>query len=196
MLNFSKVIALALTSLSFYSISISILSKPAFAGEPIIDRNCRYHERTKEVFQKIPPENQANTSLTSSFEVNNQKYALQLLKFPNSTGVLCLWKPNALQPQKALLNHEIMGLNLKRIFNSFNCQFIPDLCNAPQRLKNVSIIQDKVIEKIEKDASKPATYIVTVRGEKTEDILSTAYRLNLINPNQPKVTPLIIVYKN
>jgi hypothetical protein len=90
MLDFSKVIALALTSLSFYDIGVSTLSKSALAGEPIIDRNCHRHERTQEVFRQIPPQNQARILMTSSFQVNNQKYALQLLKFPNSTGVLCL----------------------------------------------------------------------------------------------------------
>ncbi|MBD2683322.1 MULTISPECIES: hypothetical protein [Nostoc] len=193
--NLFKTIAFALISSGFYSASILTLSKPAFAGEPIIDKNCRYHERTQEVFQKIPPQNQAIISQTSHFQVNNEKYALQLLKFPNSTGVLCLWHPNAPRPQRALLNDERNWFNLEGIFNSFNCQFMPHLCNVPQRLKNVSILQDKEIEKIEKDASQPATYIVTVRGEKTEDILRTAYRLNLINPNQPKVIPLIRVYK-
>lgn len=163
MLDFSKVITLALTSLSFSSMSVSILSEFAFAGEPIIDRNCHRHERKKEVFQQILPQNRAKILMTSSFEVNNRKYAIQLLKFPDSTGVLCLWKPNA---------------------------------RLPQRLKDVSIIQDKVIEKFEKDPSRPANYIITVKGEKTEDILKTAYRLNLTNPNQPKVTPLIRVYKN
>ena len=163
MLDFSKVIALALTSLSFYGIGVSKLSKSALAGEPIIDRNCRRHERTREVFHQIPPQNQAKILTTFSFQVNNQKYALQLLKFPNSTGVLCLWKPNA---------------------------------RLPQRLKDVSIIQDKVIEKFEKDPSRPANYIITVKSEKMEDILKTAYRLNLTNPNQPKVTPLVRVYKN
>ncbi|HIK05094.1 MAG TPA: hypothetical protein IGS40_10320 [Trichormus sp. M33_DOE_039] len=163
MLNFFKVISLTLTSLSFYSASISILSKTAFAGEPIIDRNCQYHQRTQAVFQKIPLRNRAKILLTSTFQVNHQKYTLQLLQFPNSTSVLCLRQANAL---------------------------------LPQRLKNVSIIQDKVIEKIEKETAKTAIYIVTVRGEKTGDILRTTYRLNLTNPHQPKVTPLVIVYKN
>ncbi|MBD2246603.1 hypothetical protein [Nostoc sp. FACHB-888] len=162
MLNFSKVLALALTSLSFYTASIPTFLKPALAGEPIIDRNCHRHERTQAVFQKIPPQNQARILLTSPFKVNNQKYALQLLKFPNSTGVLCLWKPND---------------------------------RLPQRLKSLSMIQDKVIEKVERDASHPGTYIVTVRGEKAEDILTRAYRLNLTNPNQPKATLLVRVYK-
>ncbi|HLP89585.1 MAG TPA: hypothetical protein VK184_13460 [Nostocaceae cyanobacterium] len=163
MLNFSQVIRLAFISLSFYSASILILSKSAVAGEPIIDRNCQHHERTQEVFKKIPPNHQATGWRTSSFEVNNQKYALQLLRFSNSTGVLCLVKPNT--PQR-------------------------------QRLRGIPVIQDKLIEKIEKDNSKPANYIVTVRGEKTEDILRTVYRLNLTNPNQPKVTPILRVYKN
>jgi hypothetical protein len=163
MLNFSKVPALSLTSLTLYGITVSTLSKAALAGEPIIDRNCRRHERTQKVFQQISPENRARILMTSSFQINNQKYALQLLKFYNSTNVLCLWKPNALQPQ---------------------------------RLKHVSIIQDKVIEKVEKEPSRPANYIITVKGEKTEDILRTAYRLDLTNPAQPKVTPLIIIYKN
>jgi hypothetical protein len=163
MLDFSKVIALALTSLSFYGISVSTLSKPTLAGEPIIDRNCRRHERTQKIFQQIPAQHQARIFMTSSFQINNKKYALQLLKFSNSTGVLCLWKPNA---------------------------------RIPERLKDVSIIQDKVIEKVEKDPSRPANYIITVKGEQTEDILNTAYRLNLTNPDQPKVTPLIRVYKN
>lgn len=162
MRNISKVIALALTSFSFASASISTLSNPVSAGEPIIDRNCNRHKRTPEVFRKIPRQNQAIIVQSSHFQVNNQKYTLQLLKFPNSTNVLCLWKPN------------------KRL---------------PERLKNVSIIQDKVIEKVGKDTSRPATYIITVKGEKTEDILNTAYRLDLTNPNQPKLTPLIRVYK-
>ncbi|RCJ18039.1 hypothetical protein A6S26_29185 [Nostoc sp. ATCC 43529] len=159
--NFSKIIAFTLTSVGFYSASILLL-KPVFAGEPIIDKNCQYHQRTQETFQKIPPQNQGKTFQTSAFQVNNQKYALQLLKFPNSTGVLCLWKPNA-----------------RRL----------------ERLADLSVIQDKVIEKIEKDVSKPANYIVTVRGDKTEEILKTIYRLNLTNPNQPQLTPLIRVYK-
>jgi hypothetical protein len=163
MLNVSKVIACTLISLSFYSVSLSTFLKLALAGEPIMDRNCGYHVRTPAVVHKIPPQDRARILLTSPFEVNNQKYALQLLKFPDSTGVLCLWKPNA---------------------------------RLPQRLGDVSIIQEKVIEKIEKDASRPATYIVTVRSEKAEDILRTIYRLNLTNPNQPKVTPLLRVYKN
>jgi hypothetical protein len=164
MFNSSNLIALALTTLTFYSANILTLSKSVLAGEPIIDRNCRfYYQRTQALLQKIPPQNQARILLTSPFRVNNQKYTLQLLKFPNSTNVLCLWQPNAVQPQ---------------------------------RLRDVSVLQDKVIEKIEKDASRPANYIVTVRGEKTTDILTTAYRLNLTNPNQPKVTPLIRVYKN
>ncbi|MBD2208443.1 hypothetical protein H6G64_01795 [Calothrix sp. FACHB-156] len=162
MLTFSKVTALALTSLSFYGVSISTLSTSAMAGEPIIDRNCRYHQRTRKVFRQIPPRNQARVLSTSHFQVNNQKYALQLLKFPNSTGVLCLWKLNA---------------------------------RLPERLRNVSIIQDKVIEKLEKHPDQPGTYIVTVKGDESGDILNTAYRLNLTNPEQPKVTPLIRVYK-
>lgn len=161
--NFSKVIALALTGLSFWGASISILSQPALSGEPIIDRNCGYHVRTPEVLKKIPPQNRATVLNTSLFQVNNQKYTLQLLQFPNSKSVLCLWQPNA---------------------------------RLPQKLKDAAIIQDKLIEKLEKDAYRPANYIVTVRGEKSEDILTTTYRLNLTNPNQPKVTPIIRVYKN
>lgn len=163
MLNFCKVTALCLTSLSLYGITVSTVSKAALAGEPIIDRNCRRHERTQTVFQQIPAQNRAIILMTSSFQINNQKYALQLLKFSNSTNVLCLWEPNA---------------------------------RLPQRLKDVSIIQDKVIEKVEKHPSRPANYIITVKGEKTEDILRTAYRLDLTNTDQPKVTPLIRVYKN
>ncbi|MBD2446189.1 hypothetical protein H6G76_03260 [Nostoc sp. FACHB-152] len=162
MLNYSKFIAFTLTSFSFYTASVSILLKPAFAGEPIIDRNCNRHERTPEVFRKILPQNQAVILQSSHFKVNNQKYTLQLLKFPNSTNVLCLWKPN------------------KRL---------------PERLKNVSIIQDKVIEKVGRENLQTANFIITVKGKKTEDILNTAYKLDLTNPNQPKLTPLIRVYK-
>lgn len=162
MLTFSQATALALTSLSLYGVSISTLSTSVIAGEPIIDRNCRYHVRTQEVLRQIPQRNHARVFSTSQFQVNNQKYVLQLLKFPNSTGVLCLWKPHT---------------------------------RLRQRLKDVSIIQDKVIEKLEKHPDQPATYIVTVKGDESGDILNTAYRLNLTNPEQPKVTPLIRVYK-
>lgn len=163
MLNFSKLIALTLTTCSFAVFTLSTLSKPILAGLPIIDRNCRYHKRTGELVQKTPPQNQGTVLLGSPFRVNNQKYTLHLVKFPNSRGVLCLWQGNT---------------------------------SPPQRLKGVSMIQDKVIEKIEKDPSQLATYIVTVRGEKDEDILRTGYRLNLTNPNKPKVTQLIRVYNN
>ncbi|AFY41602.1 hypothetical protein [Nostoc sp. PCC 7107] len=163
MLNLSKVITLILISSSFCSASISTLSKPVLAGEPIIDKNCRRHQRTQAVFQKIPPQNQARIFMTSPFQINNQKYTLQLLKFPNSTGVLCFWKYND---------------------------------RSPKRLNDIAIIQDKVIEKIEKHPSLTANYIVIVKGEKNEDILRTTYRLNLINPYQPKVTPIIRIYKN
>jgi hypothetical protein len=162
MLNYSKFLALTLTTFSFCTASVSTLSKPASAGEPIIDRNCNFHERTPEGFRNIPPQNQATIVQSSHFKVNNQRYTLQLLKFPNSTNVLCLWKPNQ---------------------------------RLPERLKNVSIIQDKVIEKVGRQNLQTANFIITVKGEKTEDILNTAYRLDLTNPNQPKLTPLIRVYK-
>ncbi|BAY08046.1 hypothetical protein [Calothrix sp. NIES-2098] len=157
-----KPIACSLTGLILFTLGIEILSKPVAAGEPIIDKNCQYHERTQEIVKKIPPQSRGTVYWTSSFDVNNQKYILQVLKFPNSRSVFCLW-----QPQKLI----------------------------PQRLVQAQLIQDRLIEKVEKDSSQKANYIVTVRGEKNENILRTSYRLNLTNPNQPKVTPIIAVYK-
>jgi hypothetical protein len=156
-----RLIYLSLTGLSLLTGSMAMLSKPVTAGEPIIDNNCQYHNRTQEVFRKIPPQNRGTIFLTSGFEVNNQKYFLQVYKFPNSTGMFCLVKPNSL----------------------------------PLKLKQAQFIQDKLIEKVEKDSSQKANYIVTVRGDKNDKILRAYYRLNLSNPNQPKVTPIIIVYK-
>jgi hypothetical protein len=162
MLYWLKPIALSLTGLSLFIGSIASLLKPVAAGEQIIDKNCHFHVRTGEIVNKIPPQNRGTVFLTSGFEVKNQKYILQVLQFPNSRGVFCLWQPNS---------------------------------SIPQRLGKVQLIQDKLIEKVQKDYSHPANYIVTVRGDKNEDFLRTHYRLNLINPNQPEVTPIIVVYK-
>jgi hypothetical protein len=156
-----KLIYSSLTGLSLLTGSMAMLSKPVTAGEPIIDSNCQYHIRTQEVFRKIPPQNRGTIFLTSGFEVNHQKYFLQVLKFPNSTGVFCLVKRNSL----------------------------------PQKLTQAQLIQDKLIEKIEKDPSLKANYIVTVRGDTNDKILKALYRLNLTNPNQAKVTPIIVMYK-
>lgn len=162
MLYWLKPIALSLTGLSLFAGSITILSKPVAAGEPIIDYNCRFHEITSENVKKISPQSRGTVFLTSGFEFNKQKYVLQVLKFPNSRGVFCLWQPNS---------------------------------RIPQRLRKVQLIQDKLIEKVQKDSSRSANYIVTVRGDKNEDFLRTHYRLNLTNPNRPEVTPIIVVYK-
>jgi hypothetical protein len=156
-----KIIAFSLTGLSLFTGSMEMLSTPVTAGEAIRDNRCQYHIRTQEVFRKIPPQNRGTVFLTSGFDVNNQKYFLQVLKFPNSTSVFCLVKPNS----------------------------------PPQRLNQAQFIQDKLIEKIEKDSSRKANYIVTIRGDKNEKILKALYRLNLTNPNQPKVTPRIVMYK-
>ncbi|OUL21701.1 hypothetical protein BV372_31475 [Nostoc sp. T09] len=157
-----KPIAWSLTGLSLFTVNIEILSKPVAAGEPIIDKNCQFHERTQEIFKKIPPQSQGTVFLTSGFEVDNQKYILQVLKFPNSRGVFCLWRTNS---------------------------------RIPQRLTQAQLIQDKLIEKVEKDSSQKATYIVTIRGDKNQNILRTYYRLRLTNPNRPEVTPMVVVYK-
>lgn len=162
MLNHLKFITLNLTNFSFLIVSLTIFSNSVVAGEGIIDKNCRYYNRSREIFQKIPPQYQGRILSTSIFEINRQKYHLQVLKFPNNTNVFCLLTPNS------------------RTF---------------KRLTASEMIQDKVIEKVEKHPDRQATYIVTVRGNKNEDILRTIYRLNLTNPNQPEVTPLIRVYK-
>lgn len=173
MFYYLKPIAWSLTSLSLFTLSMEILSKPVAAGEPIIDKNCQFHERTQEIFNKIPSQSRGTVYWISSFEVNNQKYILQVLKFPNSRSVFCLWQPNSLifqrlwQPQKLI----------------------------SQRLAQAQIIQDRLIEKVEQDSSRKANYIVIVRGDKNENILRTSYRLNLTNPNRPEVTPIIVVYK-
>lgn len=65
----------------------------------------------------------------------------------------------------------------------------------PQKLKKSQLIQDKIIEKVAKDPSRNAIYIVTVRGGKNDEFSRVHYRLNLSNPNQPKVTPIITIYK-
>lgn len=162
MLYWLKPLGLSLTGLTLFTGSMASLSKPVIAGEPIIDKNCQFHNRTQEVFRKIPSQNRGNIFLTSGFEVNNQKYFLQVLKFPNFTSVFCLWKTNS---------------------------------RIPQRLTQAQLIQDKLIEKVEKDSSRLATYIVTVRGDKNQNILKTFYRLKLTNPNRPEVIPMVIIYK-
>ncbi|WP_242039664.1 hypothetical protein [Anabaena sphaerica] len=96
------------------------------------------------------------------FQVNNQRYYLRMLRFPDSTGVFCLGIPNK---------------------------------QLPKRLINAELIQNKLIEKFEQDASQPTNYIVTVKGSKNENILRTTYRLNLSNPQQPKLTKILVVYK-
>ena len=156
-----KSIAFSVTGLSLLAANMAMPLKPVTAGEPIIDNNCKYHERTQEVFRKIPPQNRGQIYLTSRFDINKEKYFLQIWKFPNSRSVFCLVKPNSL----------------------------------PQKLQKAQLIQDKLIEKFGKDSSRKANYIVTVRGDKDDNFLKVHYRLDLTNPNQPKVTPIIVVYK-
>jgi hypothetical protein len=131
------------------------------AGEPILDRNCRYHERTRENFKKIPPENRATIYFTSGFNVGKQQYFLQVLKLPNSTSVFCLVNPNT---------------------------------KTNQKISKLQLIQDKKIEKIEKFPDKPATYIVRAEGDKNENVFRVIYKLNLSNPYEPKLSPLIKIY--
>src|SRR5689334_15621149 len=95
MLNHLKFITLSLINLSFFIVSLAIFSSPVIAGEGIIDKNCRYHNRTREIFQKIPPQHQGRILSTFIFELNRQKYYLQVLKFPNNTNVFCLLTPNS-----------------------------------------------------------------------------------------------------
>ncbi|WP_413175790.1 hypothetical protein [Anabaena azotica] len=132
------------------------------SGEPIIDRNCRFHERKRETFKNITPQNRGIIWLTKQFKINNQRYYLQVLKFPDSTGVFC------------------MGIANK---------------DLPKKLINSELIQNKLIEKVEQDTNQPSDYIVTVKGSKNKNILRTIYRLNLSNPQQPKLTPILRVYK-
>ncbi|WP_353930151.1 hypothetical protein WJM97_17895 [Okeanomitos corallinicola TIOX110] len=67
--------------------------------------------------------------------------------------------------------------------------------NLPKRLKKAEILQNKLIEKVEQDNSQMNHYIVTVKGGKKDDFLRTTYRLNLSNPQNPKVSTILIVYK-
>jgi hypothetical protein len=161
MLKLSKLIAGNLASVTLCFTMIGILSKPAISGTPIMDRNCGFNDRTPETFKKLTPQNRGDIWLTKDFKFNNQRYYLQLHRFPDNTSVLCLGSANKL----------------------------------PKKLKNAEILQNKLIEKVERDKSKINHYIVTVKGGKNEDFLRTTYRLNLSNPQNPKVTPILIVYK-
>lgn len=163
MMKLSKFIALNLTSLTLSFAAINILSEPVMSGEPIIDRNCKFHNRTIEIFKKIQAQDRGTIWLTKGFNSSNQRYYLQVLKFPDSTGVFC------------------MGIANK---------------DLPKRLINSELIQNKLIEKVEQDAAQPTNYIVTVKGGKNENFLRTTYRLNLSNPQQPKLTPILRVYKS
>jgi hypothetical protein len=161
-MNLSKFITLNLTGLTLIIATISIGSDPAISGEPIRDRNCQFHDPTKENYQKITPQNRGKSWLTKMFQVNNQRYYLRMLRFPDSTGVFC------------------MGIANKQL---------------PKRLINAELIQNKLIEKFEQDASQATNYIVKVKGGKNENFLRTTYRLNLNNPQQPKLTKILVVYK-
>ncbi|MBD2343775.1 hypothetical protein [Anabaena subtropica] len=65
-----------------------------------------------------------------------------------------------------------------------------------RKITKVQLIQDKQIEKVEKLSDQAATYIITVKGDKNENIFRAFYKLNLSNPHQPKLTPLIKIYKS
>lgn len=160
-MKLSKFIAGNLATLTLCSTFVVTLSKPVISGEPIMDRNCGFNERTKETFTKLTPQNRGYIWLTNHFKSNNRSYYLQVYTFPDNTGVFCLG----------------IGRQL------------------PKRLKNAEILQNKLIEKFEQDKSKLNHYIVTVKGNKNEDFLRTTYRLNLSNPQNPKVTPILRVYK-
>ncbi|BAT52388.1 hypothetical protein NOS3756_13230 [Nostoc sp. NIES-3756] len=63
-----------------------------------------------------------------------------------------------------------------------------------QKINKIQLIQDKKIEKIEKFPDKQATYIVRAEGDKNENVFRVIYKLNLSNPYEPKLSPLIKIY--
>ncbi|ABA20490.1 conserved hypothetical protein [Trichormus variabilis ATCC 29413] len=163
MLKLSSNIVLNLTIIGLFSSYIAIFTTPVIAGEAIIDRNCRYHRRTPQNIQKIPLQSRATIYFTSGFNANKQKYFLQVLKLPNSTGIFCLFNTNSQKTKK---------------------------------ITETQMIQNKQIEKVEKLSDQAATYIVTVKGNKDENIFRAFYKLNLSNPYRPKITPIIKIYKS
>ncbi|BAB74745.1 hypothetical protein ACN23B_15280 [Anabaena sp. FACHB-709] len=163
MFKFPINIVLNLTIIGLFSSYIAIFTNPVIASEAIIDKNCRYHRRTPQNIQKIPPKSRATVYFTSGFNANKQKYFLQVLKLPNSTGIFCLFSTNS---QKA------------------------------KKIPETQLIQNKQIEKVEKLSEQAATYIVTVKGNKNENIFRAFYKLNLSNPYRPEMTPIIKIYKS
>ncbi|MBC1255536.1 hypothetical protein, partial [Trichormus variabilis] len=108
-------------------------------------------------------QSRATIYFTSGFNANKQKYFLQVLKLPNSTGIFCLFNTNSQKTKK---------------------------------ITETQMIQNKQIEKVEKLSDQAATYIVTVKGNKDENIFRAFYKLNLSNPYRPKITPIIKIYKS
>lgn len=111
MLSRANLVALSLTGLSFVTVNMATV----IAGEPIIDRNCRLYQRKPETISKIPPENQGTVYFTSSFKANNQKYFLQVLKFPDSTRVFCLLGTNQQTNQRLTLLNFIQDKQIEKV---------------------------------------------------------------------------------
>ncbi|BCL35050.1 hypothetical protein [Nostoc sp. MS1] len=63
-----------------------------------------------------------------------------------------------------------------------------------QKINKIQLIQDKKIEKIENFPDKPASYIVRAEGDKKENLFRVIYQLNLSNPYDPKLSPLVKIY--
>ncbi|MBD2252120.1 hypothetical protein [Nostoc parmelioides] len=163
MFKFSINIVLNLTIIGLFFSYVATFTNPVIAGEAIIDKNCRYHRRTPQNMQKIPPQSRATIYFTSRFNANKEKYFLQVLKLPNSTGVFCLFSTNSQKTKK---------------------------------ITETQLIQNKQIENVEKLSDQAATYIITVKGNKHENIFRAFYKLNLSNPYHPKMTPIIRIYKS
>ena len=85
------------TASSLLAGSVAFLPKPAFAGEALFDKNCRYYPRTTENF-KGPPVNDA-TYIFKTLEVitNRKKYFLTVLRANNGAAVFCISQYNFMQ---------------------------------------------------------------------------------------------------
>jgi hypothetical protein len=86
MASSSQFVSVTLATLSLLSGTLLSLSKPAVAGEEVLDERCRPNQRLQQ--------DGAFVNYRSEFKANRQSYWFTAARYRDGAVILCLSKPN------------------------------------------------------------------------------------------------------
>ncbi len=111
MASLSKFGAVTLIALTLLISSIFSLSKPAFAGEVVLDDRCRPNQKLQQAG--------AFVNYQSEFKANRQSYWFSAARYQDGAVILCLSKPN-FKEAKALSASELQNQFIRKIVKAPN----------------------------------------------------------------------------